>query len=538
MNIYPNYSILISHLNKTMALYHRHRPQKFAELIGQEHIVQTITNQIKSNRIAHAYLFSGSRGIGKTTAARLLAKAINCEKREKDNTEPCNNCEICNEISKTSSIDVIEIDAASHTGVDNVRENIIENAQFRPTKSKYKVFIIDEAHMLSTPAFNALLKILEEPPQYVIFILATTEYHKLPITIISRCQRFNFKKVSYDAMKKNLEDIAKKENIKIDKDVIERIINKSDGSVRDSVSLLDQIMSTNEKHITSDIASIVLPTSNIDEIITLIESIINHETQKALESINKMTDEGIDMSQLAYDVIEILRIMLISKNQTKLTIANLDLNKEAEKKLLKLNKAIESSDIIKLIDLFIKRRSEIKMHTITQLPLELVIVEWSTTDTAHTKNNENNGENNDDNTKTEENNSKDETKDIKEDKKSIKEKVKELLNKESSISLDDTKEKWNDFMSKIEKKSTSLSFILKTATLEKIDGNTIIISVAFAIHKDKLMSAECKKNIEEILLNVYNTKILIDVIVNQVDEPNPKIDTEIRDLTAAFGGEI
>ncbi|OGH58863.1 MAG: DNA polymerase III, subunit gamma and tau [Candidatus Magasanikbacteria bacterium RIFCSPHIGHO2_01_FULL_33_34] len=521
-----------------MALYHRHRPQKFAELIGQEHIVQTITNQIKSNRIAHAYLFSGSRGIGKTTAARLLAKAINCEKREKDNTEPCNNCEICNEISKTSSIDVIEIDAASHTGVDNVRENIIENAQFRPTKSKYKVFIIDEAHMLSTPAFNALLKILEEPPQYVIFILATTEYHKLPITIISRCQRFNFKKVSYDAMKKNLEDIAKKENIKIDKDVIERIINKSDGSVRDSVSLLDQIMSTNEKHITSDIASIVLPTSNIDEIITLIESIINHETQKALESINKMTDEGIDMSQLAYDVIEILRIMLISKNQTKLTIANLDLNKEAEKKLLKLNKAIESSDIIKLIDLFIKRRSEIKMHTITQLPLELVIVEWSTTDTAHTKNNENNGENNDDNTKTEENNSKDETKDIKEDKKSIKEKVKELLNKESSISLDDTKEKWNDFMSKIEKKSTSLSFILKTATLEKIDGNTIIISVAFAIHKDKLMSAECKKNIEEILLNVYNTKILIDVIVNQVDEPNPKIDTEIRDLTAAFGGEI
>src|SRR3990167_8442184 len=226
-----------------MALYHKYRPQKFADVIGQDHIVKTLSQQIVSNTLAHAYLFSGSRGLGKTTVSRLLAKAINCTSRVEGSAEPCEQCTMCIAITNSRSIDVIEIDAASNTGVDNVRENIIENVQFQPTQAKYKVFIIDEVHMLSTSSFNALLKTLEEPPSYVVFILATTELHKLPDTIMSRCQRFDFKRLSSGDLKKQLEKIAKLEGVSIEPEVIQKIIHKSDGCDRDAVSILDQLLS-------------------------------------------------------------------------------------------------------------------------------------------------------------------------------------------------------------------------------------------------------------------------------------------------------
>ena len=204
-------------------LYRKYRPQKFAQVTGQEHIITTIVNEIATGQVAHAYLFSGPRGTGKTTTARLLAKAVNCETRANGASEPCDTCLSCVEISAGRNIDVIEIDAASHTGVDNVRENIIDNAQFKPTKSKWKVFIIDEVHMLSTSAFNALLKTLEEPPAHVIFILATTELHKLPLTIISRCQRFNFHKIPLEQMRARLQELASSEEVKIDDEVMESV---------------------------------------------------------------------------------------------------------------------------------------------------------------------------------------------------------------------------------------------------------------------------------------------------------------------------
>ena len=177
-----------------LSLYRKYRPQTWAELIGQDPIKLTLQKELETSKLAHAYLFSGPRGTGKTTAARLLAKALNCAERPDGKSEPCNRCSSCEEISRSQSIDVLEIDAASHTGVDNIRENIIDSARFSPTKSRYKIFIIDEVHMLSTSAFNALLKTLEEPPAHVFFILATTEPFKLPSTILSRCQRFDFKK--------------------------------------------------------------------------------------------------------------------------------------------------------------------------------------------------------------------------------------------------------------------------------------------------------------------------------------------------------
>src|SRR3989339_626328 len=221
----------------SQALYRTYRPQTFADLTGQEHVKRTLQNQLKIGRVAHAYLFTGTRGVGKTTAARLLAKAVNCQgiTEGKDSLpEPCNVCSSCQEITGGSSLDVYEIDAASNTGVDHVREHIIESVRFSPNKAKMKVFIIDEVHMLSTSAFNALLKTLEEPPAHALFILATTEIHKVPATILSRCQRFDFKKISKEAMVTRLASIVKQEKRNVDEDVLLGIAKHSGGSERDA----------------------------------------------------------------------------------------------------------------------------------------------------------------------------------------------------------------------------------------------------------------------------------------------------------------
>ena len=219
------------------ALYRKFRPDTFSEVKGQEHIVTTLTNQIKADRIGHAYLFCGTRGTGKTTVAKILAKAVNCE--HPIDGSPCNECAVCRGISEGTSMNVIEIDAASNNGVDNIRE-IREEVSYRPTQGRYKVYIIDEVHMLSTGAFNALLKTLEEPPSYVIFILATTEVHKIPITILSRCQRYDFRRITIDTIAARLKELTEIEKVDVEERAIRYIAKAADGSMRDALSLLDQ----------------------------------------------------------------------------------------------------------------------------------------------------------------------------------------------------------------------------------------------------------------------------------------------------------
>ena len=220
-----------------VALYRKFRPQNFEDVKGQEHIVTTLKNQIKADRIGHAYLFCGTRGTGKTTIAKILAKAVNCE--HPVDGSPCNECETCKAISAGTSMNVIEIDAASNNGVDNIRE-IREEVAYRPAEGRYKVYIIDEVHMLSTGAFNALLKTLEEPPSYVIFILATTEAHKIPITILSRCQRYDFRRITVDTISERLSELMEKEGTEVEEKAIRYIAKAADGSMRDALSLLDQ----------------------------------------------------------------------------------------------------------------------------------------------------------------------------------------------------------------------------------------------------------------------------------------------------------
>ena len=284
--------------------------------MGQNHVKVTLENEIQTGKFSHAYLFCGPRAVGKTTLARLLAKSINCQERKNGEYEPCNNCSHCQEITEGKSLDVVEIDAASHTGVDNVRENIIAASKISPSQLDYKVFVIDEVHMLSISAFNALLKVLEEPPSNVIFVLCTTEVHKVPSTIISRCERFDFKRVNMADMVKKLNYIAEQEGIKVDKEILEQVARHAEGYVRDAESLLGQLVAISGKEITQKEADLVLPRSDLDMILDLLDKLVKKDVSKSVRIVNNLVDNGVDLKKFTSDLIEVLRKLMLLPEKT------------------------------------------------------------------------------------------------------------------------------------------------------------------------------------------------------------------------------
>lgn len=293
------------------SLYRKYRPSNFDEVADQKVIIQTLKNAIKNNSLSHAYLFAGPRGTGKTSIAKILAKMVNCESLE--NYNPCNKCVNCTQYNNNQAVDIIEIDAASNNGVDEIRE-LKSKIGLVPASGKYKIYIIDEVHMLSTGAFNALLKTLEEPPKHAIFILATTDPHKIPLTILSRCQRFDFKKLSLEQMINRLNYVVEKENIKIDKDALNEIAYLSDGGMRDALSLLDQATAYTDKLITvSDIHEINGTITDI-ELKEFVENIISNNTEFIFKKIDKYNSDGKDFYKLTEEVINYLRNIMIYKN--------------------------------------------------------------------------------------------------------------------------------------------------------------------------------------------------------------------------------
>jgi len=283
-------------------LARKYRPMRFEEVIGQQHVTQTLQNALASKRIHHAYLFTGARGIGKTTVARILAKALNCEKKV-DKINPCNQCETCQEILEGKSLDVQEIDGASNTGVDDVRQ-IREQTKYLPAKGDYKVYIIDEVHMLSTQAFNALLKTLEEPPPHVIFIFATTEAQKIPATILSRCQRYDFKRIPVKELIASLETIAKTEQVTCDADALHLIAHEAAGSLRDAQSLFDQAIAYAGSKVTYKNLKEMFGFLDRSQLATLLKSILEKDKKGALEQLNLFYQTGADLNRLASDLLQ------------------------------------------------------------------------------------------------------------------------------------------------------------------------------------------------------------------------------------------
>ena len=322
------------------ALYRKFRPLTFDEIVGQEHIVKTIKNEIINNRVGHAYLFNGGRGTGKTSAAKILARAVNCLNPK--NGEPCNECEICKAALEGSLTDIVEMDAASNNSVEDVRA-IRDEVNFLPTIAKYRVYIIDEVHMLSTGAFNALLKTLEEPPAHVKFILATTEPQKLPSTILSRCQRFDFKKISNQNIEKRLDFVCKESKIDITPEAKKLIAILAEGAMRDALSILERCMQE-EELITEDLVKelVGIPkTENVNQITT---SILNKDTDNALKTIDNVLEQGKDISNFLWEIIKYVKDILVYKTNTKLEIYS-------EEELANIKKLAEATSKERLISI-------------------------------------------------------------------------------------------------------------------------------------------------------------------------------------------
>ena len=317
------------------ALYRKYRPITFDEMVGQEHITKTIKNQIVAGRVGHAYLFNGGRGTGKTSAAKILARAINCL-NPKDG-EPCNECEICKEAINGSLTDIVEMDAASNNSVEDIRQ-IRDEVNFLPTKAKYRVYIIDEVHMLSTGAFNALLKTLEEPPEHVKFILATTEPQKLPATILSRCQRFDFKKISEEDIAKRLEIVCKEANIEITKEALKIISNLAEGALRDALSILERCIQDGLSNIDENNIKDLVGIPKFTYINNITEAIINSDAEKALQSIDDVIKEGKDLNNLLWEMIKYSRDILVYKTSKNLAIYSEEEIKQIDELAQKVSK--------------------------------------------------------------------------------------------------------------------------------------------------------------------------------------------------------
>lgn len=524
-------------------LYRKYRPQTFSDVIGQNHVKITLQHEIEQGQIGHAYLFCGPRGLGKTTLARLMAKAINCEDRKPKESEPCNKCRSCTSIATGSSIDIIEIDAASHTGVDNVRENIIENSRFTPNVSRYKVFIIDEVHMLSISAFNALLKTLEEPPSHAIFILCTTETHKLPQTIISRCQRFDLKKVSSKDLKHRLEKIAQAESKNIASEVLDNIILHSEGCVRDAESLLGKVFTLGQ-NITSEQAEIILPRSDFNQLALFLNFIVENNSTAAIELVNNLVEDSFDLQVFVENLLEFLRKIMLIKVNGNLSDFGIELDEVSQKSAEELAIRFDYNKLIAAIDLFINKRQEMKSALIQQFPLEMAVIQL-TEDSATSQSN--------DDDQSQESRLKLEV-ETSSKKEKVKEKIKhklsylnprrhkneerplsdanllseatnesevnlaksqEKIKSDTTVDLDVIKDNWKMIVSKLLEENYTLSSLLRISQPLKYHDNILELGVKNKFYYDRIAN--------------YNNKLIIEKIISEVLHSDVKIKSIIRD---------
>ncbi len=529
----------------SLTLYRKYRPQSFKEVVGQNHIKTTIQSELEKGKVAHAYLFSGPRGLGKTTTARLLAKAVNCLKRKEGESEPCNDCDSCQEIISSRSLDTIEIDAASHTGVDNVRENIINNSRFTPTSRKFKVFIIDEVHMLSISAFNALLKTLEEPPAHAIFILATTELHKVPQTIISRCQHFDFRKVPVSEVVKRLSYLVNQEDKKVDQSILENVAYYAEGCIRDAESLLGQILSLGDKEITLEQAELVLPRSRFDLVLELIEYLAKLDGAGAITLINNLVEEGINLEKFTADLIEVARKILLIKVSLQLREFSGGLSKDLEKRVNEVSQKISLDFLIRAIEILVVRRQELKFADIQQLPLELAVLEI-----IGEKKEKDGGDNLDSSASLSEkpNSEATEKPEMKKDFPKLAEvKPKKTINK-VKISLEQIKNKWQEVLVCLKKHNHSLASTLRIGQVSAVnDDGTVELCFKHKFHQQRINDLKNRQTLEKVLEEIFGVRLVVKTLVVK-DLAENKVEIEmltgnkgsnsLDNILETFGGQL
>lgn len=353
-----------------VALYREWRPQQFSDIVGQEHISRTLQNAIQNNRIAHAYLFCGPRGTGKTTTAKVLAKTLNC--LNGPDIEPCNSCENCQRVTEGNSMDVLEIDAASNRGIDEIRD-LREKVKFAPTSGKYRIYIIDEVHMLTTEAFNALLKTLEEPPAHVIFVLATTEPHKIPMTILSRCQRFDFRRIGLPDIVNRLRTVVEDLGVKAEDDALNLIARTAEGGMRDALSVLDQCISFGGDQVSINDVEAILGTVNAEFFLRMTDCFVECDVTKGLKFVDELVSQGKDVRQFAKDLTEHFRNLLIiaaAGRVEELVLVSAEMLNDMEKQASELGQ----KRIINLIELFTSTEREMKWTSQPRLILELAVI--------------------------------------------------------------------------------------------------------------------------------------------------------------------
>jgi DNA polymerase-3 subunit gamma/tau len=479
------------------AIYRTYRPKTFQEVSGQEHVVRTIQNQQATGSIAHAYLFTGPRGVGKTTTARLIAKLVNCASPKKN--EPCNACEACESIMSGKALDVYEIDAASNTGVDNVRESVIDSVRFAPNILKKKVYIIDEVHMLSTSAFHALLKTLEEPPSHALFVLATTELYKVPETIISRCQRFDFKRISSDELVARMKGILKEEDVNVEEAVLREIARHSGGCARDAESLLGQVLALGDKQIGMEQASLVLPTTQRILIEQFIASLQAHNTAQAMTQLNEYLQTGVDLRHFVLETISWLRDQLL-----------VSIGGSGTFEVGFLQRAIEA-----LLEAQQARQNE----NIPQLPYELAILKICDEDFQ------------------------------KQEVDSVSAAIAQSRTDEAFpphtdttifdsipiISLEEVKQKWPEVYEQIKSCNASLPMLMQTCEVCGVEGEHVELGFEYGLYVETINQERNRKVIEGVLEQVLGKKLRVKAIQKKVRAPE---DEAVGELLQEFGGTL
>ncbi len=547
-------------------LYRDYRPQKFSEVLGQNYIKIALQNEIAAGRPASAYLFCGPRAVGKTTLARVLARAVNCTRRSEGEYEPCNECESCHSIAEGENLDIIEIDAASNTGVDNVRENIIAFSRIAPTNAKYKVFIIDEVHMMSVSAFNALLKIIEEPPHYVIFILCTTEIQKVPSTIISRCERYDFRRINLEEIVRKLSYIAKQEKVEVEKSVLEAVARRSGGHLRDAESLLGQIFSLGDKKISREQAELVIPHYNSDEAISLLDYLSRKDAAKAIKLVNTLVDSGVNMRVFSNEIISFLRrIMLDKLNPELANNLGLDLGEDLEKRLLSIVDNLTWEQIFLATRLFLNLVADKQSYSITQLPLELAIGEFCFAPNKQIIDSSRMSSSGPSSKWLSGINNKGGVDSIQTKKANITGSSdlndRKIISSNINLSLSDIEEKWPEFLVKIKKHNHSLSFVLQNCRPQDIKEGKLFLVFKYKFHQDRINNPEIKSIVEKTLAEVFGTNLTLDSILDDNLDLNQHLNKKseeeslksksnieqtvkedkknlVSDLLHTFGGEI